>query len=131
MMNPDGSEQVNLTQHPATDLEAAWSPTGEQILFVSDRGGKGVRDLYLMDPDGSNIRRVFREKIKADKRSPTWSPNGKRFAYNYRDRNRRKFGLYLAKFGQMSKASRMGVPLRGPQIVQRLPALSLTRSGLD
>ena len=28
MMNPDGSEQVNLTQHPATDLEAAWSPTG-------------------------------------------------------------------------------------------------------
>ena len=27
-MNPDGSEQVNLTQHPATDLEAAWSPNG-------------------------------------------------------------------------------------------------------
>ena len=33
MMNPDGSEQVNLTQHPAHDLHAAWSPTGEQILF--------------------------------------------------------------------------------------------------
>ena len=100
MMNPDGSEQVNLTQHPATDFEAAWSPTGEQILFVSDRGGKGVRDLYLMDPDGSNIRRVFREKIKGNKRSPTWSPDGKRFAYNYMDRNRRKVGLYLAKFGE-------------------------------
>ena len=28
MMNPDGSEQVNLTQHPAGDLQAAWSPTG-------------------------------------------------------------------------------------------------------
>ena len=48
VMNPDGTEQVNLTQHRANDLEAVWSPTGEQILFISDRGG--VRDLYLMDP---------------------------------------------------------------------------------
>ena len=39
IMNPDGSEQVNLTQHPADDQLAVWSPTGEQILFVSDRGG--------------------------------------------------------------------------------------------
>ena len=57
IMNPDGSEQVNLTKHPAGDLQAVWSPTGEKILFVSDRGGE--RDLYLMDPDGSNVRRVF------------------------------------------------------------------------
>ncbi|MCG9133613.1 PD40 domain-containing protein [Candidatus Poribacteria bacterium] len=48
MMNPDGSEQVNLTQHPADDQRALWSPTGEQVLFLSDRGG--VRDLYLMNP---------------------------------------------------------------------------------
>ena len=41
MMNPDGSEQVNLTQHPADDLGAVWSPTGEQILFVSDRSRIG------------------------------------------------------------------------------------------
>ena len=62
MMNPDGSEQVNLTQHPASDFGAAWSSTGEQILFVSDRQGTRVRDLYLMDPDGSNVRRVFKKK---------------------------------------------------------------------
>ena len=31
MMNPDGSEQVNLTQHRASDISAVWSPTGEQI----------------------------------------------------------------------------------------------------
>lgn len=39
MMNPDGSEQINLTQHRANDLNPVWSPTGEQILFVSDREG--------------------------------------------------------------------------------------------
>ena len=50
LMNPDGSEQVNLTKNLADDLFPVWSPTGEQILFVSDRDG--IRDLYLMDADG-------------------------------------------------------------------------------
>ena len=100
MMNPDGSEQVNLTQHPADDLEAVWSPTGEEILFSSDRPGKRVWDLYLMDPDGSNVRRVFKRKIKVDRRSPTWSPNGKRFAYIYDGWPRLKSSLHLGTFGE-------------------------------
>ena len=98
MMNPDGSEQVNLTQHPARDVSAVWSPTGEQILFSSERGG--VWDLYLMDPDGTNVRRVFKKKIRAERINATWSPDGKQFAYNYRDWDRRKSGLYLGTFGE-------------------------------
>ena len=100
MMNPDGSQQVNLTQHPATDLLAVWSPSGEQILFVSDRQGTRVRDLYLMDPDGSNIRRVFKKKAKGWRSDPTWSPDGKHFAYSYTDWDRFEFGLYLGTFGE-------------------------------
>ena len=100
MMNPDGSEQVNLTQHPADDREAVWSPTGEQILFVSDRGAKRVEDLYLMNPDGSNVRRVFKKKIRASRRRPTWSRDGKRFVYIYEDWDRGEFGLYLGTFGE-------------------------------
>ena len=100
MMNPDGSEPVNLTQHPATDLQAVWSPTGEQILFVSDRQGAHVRDLYVMDADGSNVRRVFKKKVTAWRDHPTWSPDGKQFAYQYRDRDRGKYGLYIATLGE-------------------------------
>ena len=116
MMNPDGSEQVNLTQHPATDFEAVWSPTGKVILFVSDRGGKRVWDLYLMNPDGSNVRRVFKRKIKADKRSPTWSPDGKRFAYVYTDWDRRKSSLHLGRFGEedVESLSYAGSPAWSP-----------------
>ena len=51
IMNPDGSEQVNLTQHPAEDYDPAWSPNGKHIVFTSDRT-EGVFDLYLMNPDG-------------------------------------------------------------------------------
>ena len=100
MMNPDGSEQVNLTQHPASDISAVWSPTGEQILFVSDRRGTRVRDLYLMDADGSNVRRVFKRKAKGRRTSPAWSPDGKQFAYSYTDWDRGEFGLYLGTFGE-------------------------------
>ena len=98
MMNPDGSKQVNLTQHPAIDIEAAWSPTGEQILFVSDRGGK--RDLYVMDADGGNVRPVFKKKIDVWRTAPTWSPDSKQFAHQYVDWNFIKGGLYLGTFGE-------------------------------
>ena len=100
MMNSDGSEQVNLTQHPDGDRGAVWSPTGEQILFTSDRRRKHVWDLYLMDADGSNVRRVFKKKVEGWRDNPAWFPDGKRFAYNYTDRDRGKYGLYLGTFGE-------------------------------
>ena len=107
MMNPDGSEQVNLTQHPADDLNAAWSPTGDKILFVSDRQGTRVRDLYVMDADGFNVRRVFKRKIMADRTNPAWAPDSKQFTYWSVDWNRLKFGLYLGTFGE-EDAERIG-----------------------
>jgi len=101
MMNPDGSEQVRLTKHPGNDLQAVWSPTGEKILFVSDRSRAGVRDLYLMDPDGSNVRRVFKRKIEAWRTSPTWSPDGTQIAYDQWDRNGGGIsGMFIVPLGE-------------------------------
>ena len=77
VMEPDGSDETNLTAHPADDFNPAWSPTGEAILFVSDRDG--LRDLYLMDADGGNVRSVFQEK--AQRESPAWSPDGRWIVY--------------------------------------------------
>ena len=99
IMNPDGSEQMNLTQHRANDLGAVWSPTGEQILFVSDRDG--VRDLYLMDADGSNVRRVF--KKEAERQHPSWSPDGKQITYTHMLWDKDRYPLYIATLGEQEE----------------------------
>ena len=78
LMNPDGTEQVNITNNRADDISPIWSPTGEHILFASDRDG--VRDLYLMGPDGSNVRRVFAKS--AVRGGPAWGPDEKQIAYD-------------------------------------------------
>ncbi|MXY27099.1 hypothetical protein F4Y59_02915 [Candidatus Poribacteria bacterium] len=78
IMNPDGSGQTNLTHHRGNDYTPAWSPTGRQILFASDRGGK-VSDIYVMDAAGDSIRRVFRTRM--ERRHPVWSPDGEQIAY--------------------------------------------------
>ena len=81
IMNPDGTEQVNLTRHRAADVQPAWSPTGQKILFVSNRDGRA--DLYLMDADGTNVRKVFKDhKLRT---APAWSPDGKRISYRRTD----------------------------------------------
>ena len=103
IMNPDGSEQVNLTHHPADDQQAVWSPTGDQILFASNRGHKvwGTWDLYLMDPDGANVRRVFKKEDFRD--SPTWSPDGKQIAYVNSNWDAGESHTYIAPLGEQEE----------------------------
>ena len=94
MMNPDGGEQVRLTNHRANDFSPVCSPTGEAILFVSDRGGE--RDLYIMRADGHGERPVFRT-APAYRDDPAWSPDGKKIAYIQLDREAKRTAVYTAK----------------------------------
>lgn len=57
----------------------AWSPDGRRICFSSTRDQSGNSELYVMDRDGSNVRRLTNDK-GADV-TPTWSPSGTQIAF--------------------------------------------------
>jgi len=51
-----GEHDTQITKNPARDDYANPSPDDKEMVFISDRDGGA--DLYLMDRDGSNTRRL-------------------------------------------------------------------------
>ena len=79
VMDADGGNQENLTNHPAHDSDPDWSPDGTKIAFASDRNGDRTQ-IYVMDADGKNVIRLTAEREwKGD---PDWSPDGRRIAFS-------------------------------------------------
>lgn len=58
VVNADGSGLTRLTDHPDPDVVPSWSSDGRLIYFRSYRGGRGISDLYSMNPDGTDVRLV-------------------------------------------------------------------------
>jgi Tol biopolymer transport system component len=78
----DGSvSPANLTNNlPGFDTNPVWSSDGSQIAFLSDRdSANGNSELFLMNADGSNQRRVTNDGLS--KREVSWSPDNLRIAY--------------------------------------------------
>jgi hypothetical protein len=80
LMDAEGNGELRLTDHPAVDVEPAWSPDGQNLAFSSDRHGKsGYPQIYTMTADGERIEQVTTGFAEAD--SPSWSPDGARIAF--------------------------------------------------
>jgi TolB protein len=77
MMNPDGSNQQQLTDMAATSWYPSLSPDGETIVFSSNR--TGVFDIWSMNTSGTNLRRLT-ENLGTNY-SPSISPDGTRIVF--------------------------------------------------
>ncbi len=89
VIEPDGRDEVRLTDHSEADFEPAWSLDGQYIAFTSDRDGNS--EIYVMRADGSQQTRVTdHERLDM---GPDWSPDGSRIVfYSSRDAGN-SFGL--------------------------------------
>ncbi|HMM97476.1 MAG TPA: DPP IV N-terminal domain-containing protein [Anaerolineales bacterium] len=77
-------KQTNLTNHTASDHSPTWSPDGSSIAFVSDRDallldearGLWTNDIYIMNSDGSDQRRLTADNLTNGYGGLAWSPDG-------------------------------------------------------
>jgi len=72
-----GTPQI-LTPASYTATEPVWSPDGREIAFSATRNGN--QDLYLMNADGTNIRRLTTSP--ATDEWPSFSPDGTTVVYS-------------------------------------------------
>jgi Tol biopolymer transport system component len=73
--NPDGTNEVNVTNSPQRELFPAWSPDGTMIAYIR----RPERALFVMNADGTNVRELAPVSDAAVK--PSWSPDGRRIAF--------------------------------------------------
>ena len=57
------------------------SPDGSTIAFLRSPGSIGDREIWLMDSDGEQARKVYQTDEDSNLQTVEWSPDGQRLAY--------------------------------------------------
>ena len=78
-INPDGTGATRLTNDPATDQDAVWSPDGKQIAFTSKRDDP-LGEIYVMNADGSGVVRLTNSS-GSSAWTKNWSKDGKQIVF--------------------------------------------------
>ncbi len=73
----DGGEPYRLTYGPHTHDAPHWSPDGQYLAFLSDRGGK--KDLWVLRRAGGEAWQLTRQEKGV--RRFAWSPDGRQIAF--------------------------------------------------
>jgi Tol biopolymer transport system component len=75
----NGMNLERLTDDPAFDDQAALSPDGSSLAFVSTRSA-GSTDIYILDLNSRRVRNLT--NTPGGDFRPGWSPDGKRLAFS-------------------------------------------------
>ena len=83
-IDPDGTNERQLTTAANVDADPAWSADGRLLAFTSHREEQSCSvkwgDLYTMASDGSDQTKFTSNSEIAD-RTPAWSPDGRSIAF--------------------------------------------------
>ena len=84
-IRPDGTGLKRLTRSQGNDAHASWSPDGRWIAFSSARGGfkdemargggggQGATDIFVMRPDGTDVRRLTDDATEEGTTAFAWA----------------------------------------------------------
>jgi Tol biopolymer transport system component len=91
--DPDGNLK-QLTFAKGYNAEGSYSPDGKQIVFCSNRDGEENLELYIMDRDGKNVRKLTNAP-KCYNGGPFFSPDGKRVIFRSDRKKKDHLQLYV------------------------------------
>ena len=86
LIDSDGANLTNLTNHIHGGTHPAWSPDGNTLAFISHRG-QGADGIWTMNADGSNQQLFFPALVRDN--PIAWDPRGGSIVFEGHD------GIYL------------------------------------
>jgi len=93
-----------LTASKKSSTNAAWSPDGKWIAFLSDRSGQipgtpeGKKQIYVISADGGEARQLT--KVESGVNDFAWSPNSKSLAFSAEDPESKAMKDRKEKYGE-------------------------------
>src|SRR5712671_7644570 len=99
-------ESHALTSAKKSSTNAAWSPDGKWIAFLSDRPGQikdtpeGKKQLYVISADGGEGQQLT--KTENDVNAFDWAPDSKRIAFSMTDPEPKTLKDRKEKYGEYS-----------------------------
>ncbi|PJF24865.1 MAG: hypothetical protein CUN53_15680 [Phototrophicales bacterium] len=75
-MNADSSPRGaprQITRNNFADIDPDWSPDGSVIAFASEAEGRGLFEIYTIEPNGANLTRIT--NASGSNTFPRWSPD--------------------------------------------------------
>src|SRR5467141_2680809 len=99
-------ESHALTSAKKSSTNAAWSPDGKWIAFLSDRPGQikdtpeGKKQLYFISADGGEAQQLT--KTENDVNDFDWAPDSKRIAFSTIDPDPKALKDRKEKYGEYS-----------------------------
>ncbi|MGC1486144.1 MAG: S9 family peptidase [Candidatus Acidiferrum sp.] len=97
-------EGHQLTTSKKSSTNAAWSPDGEWIAFLSDRPGQipktpeGKKQIYVISADGGEARQLT--NVETGVNIFAWSPDSKRLAFSAEDPESKTMKDRKEKYGE-------------------------------
>jgi Tol biopolymer transport system component len=90
IMNPDGTNQVQITNLPANNFDSLLpniSPDGQRVAFCF---GNNSADLYVINIDGTGLVQLTHDGLSC---FPRWSPDGTQIIFAHLATNLNFFGV--------------------------------------